>query len=44
MKYGNYGNIAFSEQVADLDGINLVQKFVKDYEARSSLRVAECCR
>jgi hypothetical protein len=44
----DYGNIAviatFGEQVAYLDGIHLVQEVVKDNEARSSMRVAECCR
>jgi hypothetical protein len=34
----------FGEQVAYLDGIHLVQEVVKNNEARSSLRVAECCR
>jgi hypothetical protein len=34
----------FREQVTDLDGIHLVQKVVKYNEARSALRVAECCR
>jgi hypothetical protein len=35
---------AFSEQVTDLDGILLVQKFVKYYGPRTTQRVAECCR
>jgi hypothetical protein len=34
----------FGEQVAYLGGIHHVQEVVKDNEARSSLRVAECCR
>jgi hypothetical protein len=34
----------FGEQVACLGGIHLVQEVVKDNEARSSMRVTECCR
>jgi hypothetical protein len=44
----DHGKIAvmatFSEQVVDFDGIHIVQKVVKDNEARSALRVVECCR